>query len=218
MKALAISFHFWRLSLSYIIFVAAGFFLGEVAVKYVWSGRFYFSSNSIFFFFIVICSMWSSELDALFPTKHFFLPSLIFFFPCISRDLSFALNFPDYLSSVRHEPLEQWTNFLYPGVVWKCFTWGMILPDLNYLTELVLGEIPSHMILWPLWWLFGCLWPYWKLGGAISGLAPCLSSSWQCHPDHLSWLLGFKSDPRLSVLKQIWSVCLILLQVFFFIF
>lgn len=144
---------------------------------------------------------------------------LWFFFSLVSQEIyHFALNFPDYLSSVRHEPLEQWTNFLYPGVVWKCFTWGMILPDLNYLTELVLGEIPSHMILWPLWWLFVCLWPYWKLGGAISGLAPCLSSSWQCHPDHLSWLLGFKSDPRLSVLKQIWSVCLILLQVFFFIF
>lgn len=30
-------------------------------------------------------------------------------------------------------------------MVWQCFTWGMSLPNLNTLTELMLGEILSHM-------------------------------------------------------------------------
>lgn len=93
MKALEINFHFWRLSLSYIIFVAADFFLGEVAVKYVWSGWFYFSSNSISSFSLLFVACNLLNLMHYFPQSISF-SRLWFFSPCISRDLSFALNFP----------------------------------------------------------------------------------------------------------------------------
>lgn len=92
----------------------------------------------------------------------------------------------------------------------KCFTWGMVLPDLNSLTKLLLGEVLRHMgfvasemTLWVIVTMLGsgsCLW---------FGVHTSSSSSW--YPEfllgpHLSWLVGLHSDPRRNKFKQLLSM------------
>lgn len=87
----------------HIIFVAAGFFLGEVSVKYVWSGWFYFSSDRRFFFFsllFVACNR--LNLMHYFPQSISFSLLSFDFFPLYLKRLntSIKLSLISFLSAM----------------------------------------------------------------------------------------------------------------------
>lgn len=82
----------------------------------------------------------------------------------------------------------------------------MVLPDLNALTELVLGEVLSHMgfvasemTLWLPVTVLGTRRCFWF------GVHTSTPPSW--YPEfllgsHLSWIVGLHSDTRLNKFKQ----------------